>query len=148
MSLGDTLRLLRAKLGGITPMDIEAATTLPKGLYRQMEQRYRAVGDDESIGILAQFYGVPADDLRWRLNWSRKALSRALVESVRANTPITLYLWNEQQLSGTALWWDLGAIGLVTSGENPIVVQRHAVERWNPRAAGDNDTTDDQTEDG
>ena len=31
MSLGDTLRLLRAKHGGITPVDIEAATTLPKG---------------------------------------------------------------------------------------------------------------------
>ena len=47
MSLGDYLRLLRARKGGITPWDIEAATDLPKGLYRQMEQRYRAVGDDE-----------------------------------------------------------------------------------------------------
>ena len=35
MSLGDYLRLLRAKHGGLTPWDIESATTLPKGLYRQ-----------------------------------------------------------------------------------------------------------------
>ena len=40
MSLGDKLRLPRAQRGGITPVDIEAATPLPKGLYRQMEQRY------------------------------------------------------------------------------------------------------------
>ena len=75
MSLGDYLRLLRAKGGGLTPWDIEAATTLPKGLYRQMEQRYRAIGDDASIQILAEYYAVPFEDLRWRLDWSRKALS-------------------------------------------------------------------------
>jgi sRNA-binding regulator protein Hfq len=146
MSLGDTLRLLRAKHGGITPVDIEAATTLPKGLYRQMEQRYRAVGDEESIGILAEYYGVPVEDLRWRLDWPRKALSRALVECVRAGAPITLYLWNGQQLSGTVKWWDLGAVGLETGGENPVVIQRHAVERWDPRAAGDSEPAEDPAE--
>jgi sRNA-binding regulator protein Hfq len=137
MSLGDTLRLLRAKRGGITPLDIEAATTLPKGLYRQMEQRYRAVGDDENIRILAEFYGVPAQDLRWRLDWPRKALSRALVVCLRDNLPITLYLWNGQTLSGTVKWWDLGAIELETADGRLIVVQRHAAERWEPRAAED-----------
>jgi sRNA-binding regulator protein Hfq len=147
MSLGDTLRLLRAKRGGITPIDIEEATALPKGLYRQMEQRYRAVGDDESIRALAEYYGVPFEDLRWRLDWPRKALSRALVESVRSDTPITLYLWNGQQLSGTVNWWDLGAVGLEPGGENPVVIQRHAVERWDPRAADDSVSTEDPIED-
>ena len=147
MSLGDTLRLLRAKRGGITPVDIEAATALPKGLYRQMEQRYRAVGDEASIGLLAEYYGVPVEDLRWRLDWPRKALSRALVESVRADAPITLYLWNGQQLSGTVKWWDLGAAGPETAGENLIVIQRHAVERWDPRAADDGVPAEDPGED-
>jgi len=135
MSLGDTLRLLRAKRGGITPVDIEAATALPKGLYRQMEQRYRAVGDDENIRILAEYYEVPFEDLRWRLDWPRKALSHALVACVRDGQPIILYLWNGQIIAGTVKWWDLGAIGLETADGGLVVVQRHAAERWEPRAA-------------
>ena len=69
MSLGDYLRVLRARRGGITPLDIEAATGLSKGLYRQMEQRYRVMGDDDALRILADFYGVPFEDLQWRQAW-------------------------------------------------------------------------------
>ena len=134
MSLGDMLRMLRAKRGGITPFDIEAALPdLPKGLYRQMEQRYRAVGDDATIGMLAEFYGVPFEDLRWRLEWPRKALSRALVYAQQNDLPITLRLWNGQTVTGRVKWWDLGATALETAG-GEIVVQRHAAEHWEPRA--------------
>ncbi len=134
MSLGDMLRLLRARKGGITPLDIETALPeLPKGLYRQMEQRYRAVGDDASIALLADFYGVPFEDLRWRLDWPRKALSRALVHALQHGTPITLHLWNGQTVTGLVKWWDLGALELETP-EGAMVIQRHAVERWDPRA--------------
>ncbi len=87
MSLGDYLRLLRGRRRGITPWEIEAATGLTKGLYRQMEQRYRAVGDDATIQALADFYGVPFETLRWRLDWPRKALSRALLAAQQANAP-------------------------------------------------------------
>jgi sRNA-binding regulator protein Hfq len=132
MSLGDYLRLLRARAGGITPFDIEAATELPRGVYRLMEQRYRAVGDDESVRILAEYYDVPFDDLRWRLDWPRKALSRSLVEAVRRETPITLSLWNGEAVTGRVKWWDLGAVGLETEQGELLVVQRHAAERWNP----------------
>jgi sRNA-binding regulator protein Hfq len=142
MSLGDTLRLLRAKRGGITPLEIETATTLPKGLYRQMEQRYRAVGDDESIRALADFYVMPFEDLRWRLDWPRKALSRALVACLRDNSPITLYLWNGQAITGLVKWWDLGAAQLETAAGELVVVQRHAAERWEPRAAEDSVVAD------
>ena len=133
MSLGDYLRLQRARHGGVTPWDIETATNLPKGLYRQMEQRYRAVGDDDSIRILAEFFGVPFEELRWRLDWPRKALSRALVVSVRNHTPLTLHLWNGDAINGMVRWWDLGAAGIETD-RGLVVVQRHAVERWEPRA--------------
>jgi len=134
MSLGDYLRILRAKRGGITPWEIEAATNLPRGLYRLMEQRYRAVGDDESIHALADFYGVPFEELRWRLDWPRKALSQALAAALAQGDPITLYLSTGQVVKGKVCWWDLGAVGVDTGDEGLVVVQRHAVERWEPRA--------------
>jgi sRNA-binding regulator protein Hfq len=134
MSLGDYLRLQRARHGGVTPWEIEATTNLAKGLYRQMEQRYRAVGDDESIRILADFYCVPFEEMRWRLDWPRKALSRALVASAKAGSPVTLHLWNGQEVTGKVRWWDLGAAAVELSGGRLMVVQRHAVERWEPRA--------------
>ena len=132
MSLGDYLRLLRARAGGTTPPEIEAATGLPKGTYRLMEQRYRAVGDDESVRLLADFYGAPFEDLRWRLDWPRKALSYSLVAAMRRQQPITLYLWNGQTATGKVKWWDLGAVGLETNQGDLLVVQRHAAERWEP----------------
>lgn len=147
MSLGDKLRLLRATHGGVTPFDIEEATTLPKGLYRQMEQRYRAVGDDESIRLLADYYGVPFEDLRWRLDWPRKALSHALVACLRDQQPITFHLWNGQTIAGTVKWWDLGAVELETADGGRIVVQRHAAERWEPRVTVDIATGDAADED-
>jgi hypothetical protein len=133
MSLGDYLRLLRARHGGVTPWEIEGATSLPKGLYRQMEQRYRAIGDDDTLHTLADYYGEPFDELRWRLDWPRKALSRALVTSIKDNAPLTLHLWSGQTVAGHVRWWDLGAIGLEPAGEELLVVQRHAVDRWDPR---------------
>ncbi len=153
MSLGDYLRLQRARRGGITPWDIEAATQLPKGLYRQIEQRYRAMGDEESIRILAEFYEVPFEDLRWRLDWPRKALSRSLVAVQRDNSPITLELWDGSSITGHIRWWDLGAIGLEPAGAegNVLVVQRHAVERWDPRIEpeeGESDEEDDDEDEG
>lgn len=138
MSLGDMLRLLRARRDGITPVDIEEALpALPKGLYRQMEQRYRAVGDDETIQLLAGYYDVPFEDLRWRLDWPRKALSRACVHVMQHDASLTLTLWNGQTVTGRVKWWDLGALGLELADGQPLVIQRHAVERWEPRAPED-----------
>jgi sRNA-binding regulator protein Hfq len=132
MSLGDYLRLLRAQAGGITPLEIETATGLPRGAYRLMEQRYRSIGDDDSIRRLADFYGVPFQELRWRLDWPRKALSRSIVAAMRNQSPLTLYLWNGETVCGRVKWWDLGALGLETEQGELLVVQRHAAERWEP----------------
>jgi sRNA-binding regulator protein Hfq len=115
-----------------------------------MEQRYRAIGDDASIQILAEYYAVPFEDLRWRLGWSRKALSRALHAAATNQTPITLGLWNGQEAAGKVVWWDLGAVGLDTGNGYLLIVQRHAVERWDPRApeesAADADDPDGEDE--
>lgn len=133
MSLGDQLRMLRARRGGITPAEIEAALPdLPKGLYRLAEQRYRAVGDDQSIQMLAEYFGVPFEDLRWHLDWPRKELSRAFVHAIDAKLPITLHLSNGEVVTGEIKWWDLGAAEIATASGD-VVVQRHAVERWEPR---------------
>jgi hypothetical protein len=134
MSLGDYLRLLRAQRGGITPVEVEAAAGLAPGVYRYMEQRYRAVGTDAEIEALASFYGVPFEDLRWRLDWPRKALSRALVAGMQPGAPITLELWDGSRLTGRVLWWDLGAAELRLGDGRTVVIQRHAVEKWEPRA--------------
>jgi hypothetical protein len=146
MSLGDTLRLLRAQRGGITPFEIETALPdLPKGIYRQMEQRYRSMGDDDSIRLLAGFFGVPYVELRAQLEWPRKALSRALVYAQARDIPISLHLSIGEHVTGKVLWWDLGAVGLVTAG-GEWVIQRHAVRQWEPRAP--EETLDDEAGDG
>jgi hypothetical protein len=132
MSLGDYLRLQRARRGGITPWEIEAATQLQRGLYRQMEQRYRAVGDEADVRRLADFYGLPYEELAWRQEWSRKDLSRALQAASKFGETIRLELWTGESVAGRVAWWDLGAVGLIT-GDGLMVVQRHAVERWSPR---------------
>jgi sRNA-binding regulator protein Hfq len=137
MSLGDYLRLLRARAGGITPLEIENATGLPKGTYRLMEQRYRSIGDDDSIRQLADFYKIPYPELRWRLDWPRKALSHSLVAAMKQQNRITLHLWNGQTLSGIVKWWDLGAVGLESDQGELLVVQRHAAERWEPFVQGE-----------
>jgi hypothetical protein len=146
MSLSDKLRLLRAEHGGVTPAEIEAALPdLPKGLYRYMEQRYRAVGDDNIIHMLAGFFGVPFEELRWRLDWPRKELNRALYHAQSQGHPITLELSTGETVAGAIKWWDLGATEIETDAGS-IVVQRHAVERWDPRAP-ETENADDPEED-
>ena len=146
MSLGDQLRMLRAKRGGISPVEIEAALPeLRKGLYRFAEQRYRAIGDDQSIRMLADYFGVPFEDLRWRLDWPRKALSRAFVHVMDAKIPITLHLADGEVVTGEVKWWDLGAAG-ITTASGDVVVQRHAVERWEPRASDAEQPPETETE--
>ena len=134
MSLGDKLRLLRAQKGGVTPAEIEAALPdLPRGLYRYMEQRYRAIGDDATIQMLATYFDVPFDELRWRLDWPRKGLNYAFHHAVEQDQPITLHFWNGESVTGKVKWWDLGAAE-IASENGSVVAQRHAVERWDPRA--------------
>ena len=77
MSLGDYVRYLRAVKGGPTPWEIEAASGIPAGIYRQIEQRYRAIGEEQLLEKMATYYEVAPDELRWRQNWPRKGLTSA-----------------------------------------------------------------------
>lgn len=130
MSASDYLRYLRAVKGGPTPQDIENATGVPAGAYRQIEQRYRAMGNEEELASLAAYFEVPVEELTGRVEWTRKALSAALVEAVEMNASISLELRSGQTLTGTVQWSDLGAALLQLEDGQEVVVQRHMVDRW------------------
>jgi transcriptional regulator with XRE-family HTH domain len=131
MSLGDELRYLRAKAGGITPAEIAEQTGVEANIYTQLEQRYREMGDDETLKKLASFFDCDAELLIHARPRSRKALSQALVQAEDADQPMVFKLRTGESLRGHIDWWDLGAIGLIAEDSGRlIVVQRHAVIDW------------------
>lgn len=130
MSTGDYVRYLRAVKGGPTPQDIESATGVTAGAYRQIEQRYRAIGSEEELGRLAEYFGVPVEELTNRSEWTRKALSAALVEARELDAPIRLEMRNGHAITGKVGWSDLGAALIQLEDGSEIVVQRHIVDRW------------------
>jgi transcriptional regulator with XRE-family HTH domain len=130
MSTGDFVRYLRAVKGGPTPQEIEQATGITVGSYRQLEQRYRSIGSEEDLARLADYFEVPVAELADRAPWTRKALSSALVEAREAQRPIQLKLRNGESLQGQVVWSDLGAALLALEDGREIVVQRHFVDSW------------------
>lgn len=130
MSTGDYVRHLRALKGGPTPWDIEQATGVPSGTYRQIEQRYRAVGAEEELTKLAEYFGVPAEELLSRQQWTRKELSAFLVEATEQERPVRLELRTGETFVGRVLWSDLGAALLRLEDGREIVLQRHMIDRW------------------
>jgi transcriptional regulator with XRE-family HTH domain len=131
MSLGDELRYLRANAGGPTPFEIADATGIDAGLYRQIEQRYREIADDETVQKLAAYFNCDPDVLMRARSRSRKMLSRFLNDALQSQAKIRLHLRTGETLSGRVTWWDLGSIGLDPGDDATlIVVARHAVVDW------------------
>ncbi len=132
MSLGDFVRYLRAIKGGPDFWTVEEATGVPGRTLREIEQRYRRVGEsEEDLQKLADYYAVPVDELTWRREKWRKLLSVALYTAQTEDHPIRLILRDGPTFEGRVLWWDLGAteLDLLDGGER-LVVQRHAVDDW------------------
>ncbi len=129
MSSGDYLRFLRALHGGKDFFTIEKESGVPSNVMRQIEQRYRAVGDPETLRTLAAYYGVPAEEVLWRHEWSRAKLTFALEDALREQVPIRLYLRTGEVFEGRVCWVDLGATCLNVHGRE-IIVQRHWVDKW------------------
>ncbi len=132
MSLGDYVRYLRAMKGGPDFLAIQEGAGVPTYTTREIEQRYRRVGEnDEDLQKLAEYFGVPFEELTWRREKWRKLLSEALYSAQTQNRPIRLVLRDGPAFEGRVLWWDLGATELELSGEGGRwVVQRHAVDDW------------------
>ena len=132
MSLGDYVRYLRAMKGGPDFFTVEEATAVPGRTLREIEQRYRRVGeDDEDLSKLADYYAVPVKELTWRREKWRKLLSEALYTAQTETRPIRLILRDGPTFEGRVLWWDLGATELeLREGGERLVVQRHVVDDW------------------
>ena len=131
MSLGDELRYLRARAGGATPSEIAEATGVDAGLYAQLEQRYREMGDDETVEKLAAYYDCSPEMLKHARSRSRKALSFHLHDALENEEPVRLRIRTGETFEGRVLWWDLGTLGLrIKDADEILVVQRHAVIDW------------------
>ena len=131
MSLGDYLRYLRAMRGGVTPLEIMEETGIPPRILTQIEQRYREMGDDETLEKLAAYYEVPVEELHWRRGRSRKALIAFLARARNEGHVVRLRLRAPQEeFVGRVVWDDLGAVELRLAGGGNVVVQRHAVDDW------------------
>jgi hypothetical protein len=132
MSLGDYARYLRAVEGGTDFFSIEEATGVPSRSLREIEQRYRRVGEsDEDLQRLADYYDVPFEELVWRREKWRKLLSEALYTAQTEKRPIRLILRDAPTFEGRVVWWDLGATELdLSDGDERLVVQRHVVDDW------------------
>jgi hypothetical protein len=132
MSLGDYVRYLRAMKGGPDFWTVEEATGVPGRTLREIEQRYRRVGEsDEDLQKLAAYYAVPIEELTWRREKWRKLLSEALQTAHAEDRSIRLVLRDGPTFEGRVLWWDLGAAELeLHAGGGQLVVQRHAVDDW------------------
>jgi hypothetical protein len=96
-----------------------------------LEQRYRELGDDETLKSLADYFGADVEALKRARSRSRKALSQYMDQAQTNKSPVRLKLRCGETLSGSLAWWDLGALGLTPDdGGSLIVVQRHAVLDW------------------
>ena len=131
MSLGDYVRYLRAMNGGPDYRAIEAATGVAGRTLREIEQRYRRVGEDDDLHKLADYFGVPVQELTWRREKWRKLLSEALHTAQKEGRSIRLMVRDGPVFEGRVLWWDLGAAELeLSGGEGNVVVQRHVADDW------------------
>ena len=131
MSLGDYLRYLRAMRGGPSLQEVAAQAGVEQRTLREIEQRYRAIGDDQTLRRLARYYGVPYRELRWRRDKPRKALSAFVHRAMQRGRTVKLHLRMGRTLEGKVVGWDLGAIGLeLADGSGFVMVQRHAVDDW------------------
>jgi len=148
MSSGDYLRFLRGRKGGPDLATVSAASGVPNSLLREIEQRYRRVGDAEALTRLAAYYEVPPEELLWRHEWPRKGLTAALYAAQRDHTPIRLFLRTGQTLEGKVVWWDLGATLIETEDGQQKVVQRHMVDRWDPRVEWEEEDEESESANG
>ena len=135
MSLSDYIRYLRAHRGGLTPWEIAEVTGVPAGTIHLIEVKHRRVGEDDAmLEKLAEYFGVPLDEMTRRREAYRKRFASFLDERTRDANSIMLKLESGEVLSGTVKWYAREALALVPgdegSDEEPYVVQRGWVADW------------------
>lgn len=139
MSLSDYVKYLRAVKGGVTPWEIAEASGVPASEVHLIEVKHRRVGeDDETLSKLAEYFGVPLEDLTSRRDSYRKMLTAFLEENQGKESRVLLTLESGEEVSGRIDWFSREAIALVpgTGSESegdtsdPYIVQRGWVASW------------------
>ncbi|MDQ5823637.1 MAG: helix-turn-helix domain-containing protein [Chloroflexota bacterium] len=139
MSLSDYIKYLRAVKGGVTPWEIAEASGVPASEVHLIEVKHRRVGeDDETLEKLADYFGVPLEDLTSRRDSYRKMLTAFLEENQGKESRVLLTLESGEEVSGRIDWFSREAIALVpgtgTEREgdtsDPYIVQRGWVASW------------------
>ena len=133
MSLSDYVKYLRAVKGGLTPWEIAEGSGVPAREVHLIEVKHRRMGEDDALGRLASFFGVPVEDLTRRREAYRKRLTRFLEESREHESGVALKLESGEELEGAVAWYSREAVALAPSGEDhPYIVQRGWIADWRP----------------
>src|SRR5438552_2774602 len=93
MSLSDYIKYQRALKGGLTPWEIAEGSGVPAREVHLIEVKHRRMGEDQAVlERLANYFGVPIEDLEGRREAYRKKLTYFLDESKGDSSPIELRL--------------------------------------------------------
>ncbi len=139
MSLSDYIKYLRAVKGGVTPWEIAEGSGVPATEVHLLEVKHRRVGEDDAmLAKLADYFGVPLEELTGRREQYRKLLTQFLEDSLKHSNTVTLTLESGEQLTGKVEWYSREALALTPSdGEenpppasDPYIVQRNWVASW------------------
>ena len=131
MTLSDLLTYLRARKAGVFYSDVADATEIATLRLVRAERTYTVpdLSPDE-INRLAEYFGVPADQLREARLQSRGALTAYLDQQEKAKAPANLRLLGDASATGPILWRDRHAVALGQPDGSALVVYRSSVDSW------------------
>lgn len=131
MILSDLLTYLRAKRGGEFYSDVAEATGIPTLRLVRAERTF-TVPDltPDELGLLAEHFGVPVEDLAAARLQARGDLTSYLAKGEKSGRPVQLRLKGDLRVSGPVVWRDRHAVALRQPDTTVLVVYRSSVESW------------------
>jgi hypothetical protein len=131
MTLSDLLTYLRARKGGVFYSDVTDATEIATLRLVRAERTYTVPDlSPEEINRLAEYFGVPRDQLQAARQQSRGTLTTYLDERDKAKAPATLRLLGNATVAGPVVWRDRHAVALRQPDGSVLVVYRSSVDGW------------------
>lgn len=136
MSLSDYIKYQRAVKGGLTPWEIAEGSGVSSRDVHLLEVKHRRMGeDDDMLQKLADYFGVPIDELTRRREAYRKRLISFLEENATEGNAIALKLESGEEVAGVPAWYSREAIALRPEGEptdsaDLYIVQRAWIADW------------------
>jgi hypothetical protein len=136
MTLSDLLTHLRARKGGVFYSDVTDATEIATLRLVRAERTYTVpdLSPDE-INRLAEYFGVPSDQLQEARQQTRGALTTYLDARDKAKAPATLRLLGNTTVTGPVVWRDRHAVALRQPDGSVLVVYRSSVDGWGESGA-------------